>query len=327
MIKKALITSIFFALTTVEGMRQNDITSNHNNSIMAAVERKDINAVKRLIGSFYDNDTIVDLMSAYANKRSWSKEDLQRYLDPILKKIKDTINKRNKKGDTPLVVALREDSQILAEYLIDQGADVNLIGNNGDTPIYIATKNDNAILVKRLIENGANVDKRNAHGYVPLNIALERDNEVIARYLIDNTTNTNYRVKCSDYGSKNGDTFLLTATRNENEILAKYLIDHGANVNKTGENGDTSLIVAAKNGLVDLVKYLIEHGAYVNKPNDCGDVPLLMAIECCNKNIVKYLIENGADVNYRHANNSVLDAANNFGSYEIIQILQEAGAK
>jgi len=145
--------------------------------------------------------------------------------------------------------------------------------------------------------------------------------------LIDNTTNTNYRIKCSNYGAKNGDTFLLTATRNESETLAKYLIDHGANVNKTGEKGDTPLIVAVKNGLVNLVKYLIEHGAYVNKPNDYGDVPLLIAIECCNKNIVKYLIEHNADVNYRHANNSILDTANNFGSDEIIRMLQDAGAK
>ena len=325
--KKTLVVLMLFTLTTAWGMQQNDVLSNKNNQIMMAVERNDLTAVRRLIGSYYDNDTIIDLMSAYANKRSWSKEDLCRYLDPILKRIKDTINVRNKKGDTPLIVALREDNQVLAKYLIDQGADVNLSGNNGDTPIYIATKNDNAVLVKYLIDNGANVDKQNTHGYVPLNIALERDNEVIAKYLIDNTTNTNYRVKCSNYGSKNGDTFLLIATRNESEILAKYLIDHGANVNKTGENGDTPLIVAAKNSLENLVKYLVEHGAYVNKSNDYGDVPLLTVIKSCNKNIVKYLIKNGADVNYTHANNSVLDAANNFGSDEIVQILKDAGAE
>ncbi len=161
--KKICVISMLFALATTWGMQQSDISLNRDNLIMTAVERKDINTVKRLIGSFYDNDTIIDLMSSYANKRSWSKETLQQYLDPILNKIKDAINVRNKRGDTPLIVALREDNRTLAEYLIDQGADVNLSGDNGDTPVFTATKNNNAVLVKYLIDNGANVNKQNVY--------------------------------------------------------------------------------------------------------------------------------------------------------------------
>lgn len=316
--KKTLVVLMLFALTTAWGMQQNDVLSNKNNQIMMAVERNDLTAVRKLIGSFCDNDTILDLMSAYANKRSWSEEDLCRYLDPILKRIEDTIDERNKKGNTPLVVALREDNQVLAKYLIDQGANVNLSGNNGDTPIYIATKNDNAVLVKYLIDNGANVNKRNIYNDVPLKIALEHNNEVIVRYLIDNGANVNYR---------GADTGLLVAVRKGNETLAEYLIEHGAHVNETGSNDVTPLLIATKNDLENLVKCLVEHGAYVNKQDVYGNTPLLIAVKRCNKNIVKYLIKSGADVNYIHANNSVLDAANNFGSDEIVQILKDAGAE
>lgn len=144
--KKTFIISMLVASAGVFGMIPN-VASNRSNSIMTAVERRDINAVKRLIGSFYDNNTIIDLMSAYANKRSWSKADLQQYLDPILKKIRDTINVRNKKGDTPLITAIRNENESLAKYLVERGAHIHVPNCFGRTAQTVAEDSEyNAII-------------------------------------------------------------------------------------------------------------------------------------------------------------------------------------
>jgi len=55
-----------------------------------------------------------------------------------------------------LVQAIMNDDVEMAKSLIDEGADVNLIGRNGSTPLFLAIHKNNIDMVKLLIKKNKN---------------------------------------------------------------------------------------------------------------------------------------------------------------------------
>jgi ankyrin repeat protein len=69
------------------------------------------------------------------------------------------------------------------KFLVDRGADVNLKDKNGDAPLHIAVRNDHLQLTKRLLDQGADVNLPGAEGRTPLEIAQTNGNRYISREL------------------------------------------------------------------------------------------------------------------------------------------------
>ena len=59
----------------------------------------------------------------------------------------------------------------MTNFLISNGAEVNISDENGQTPLYIASRNGCLESVKHLIENGATIDAKRDNGTTPLYIA------------------------------------------------------------------------------------------------------------------------------------------------------------
>lgn len=91
----------------------------------------------------------------------------------------------------------------ILEYLINCGADPNIIGEDGLSPLYLACVNGNYQSVKCLVDNGAELN----HSYNGTGIE-----------------------GLSVYFSKEGGTVLRSAIVNIELEIAQYLIDHGADV-------------------------------------------------------------------------------------------------
>ena len=62
----------------------------------------------------------------------------------------------------------------MIRFLIDNGADVNVVNNIGETPLFLAVRRENTPLIRFLLEHGAtDVMKENFWGDSPLLLAQE----------------------------------------------------------------------------------------------------------------------------------------------------------
>jgi ankyrin repeat protein len=150
----------------------------------------------------------------------------------------------------------------IVEYLISNGAEVNLKDNEGKTALLWASSNSlpNA---KILVANGARVNEAANDGMTPF---LE-----------------------ASLGVSSGKVTIETL-----DLLRK----NGANINaalqRKSAMGWTALHYAAINGDVELVKYLIKYGANVNKATGDGSTPLYLAQLGKHEEIIKLLKNAGA---------------------------------
>lgn len=61
-------------------------------------------------------------------------------------------------GDTPLLIAIRQDNHRLARHLVRQGADVNVIAGDGRSALAIAGELNEQEIVRMLLQSGAVVE-------------------------------------------------------------------------------------------------------------------------------------------------------------------------
>jgi ankyrin repeat protein len=121
-------------------------------------------------------------------------------------------------------------------------------------------------------------------------------------------------------------TELHDAIHQGNSKAWLQLIQKDSLLHSKDEQGNTALHLAALHGQVDCVRALLERGADANALNDAEATPLLYGIT--DFQIVKALLDHKADPNLKSKNGTtpLLAAANRGHSFEIVQILVEAGA-
>lgn len=281
----------------------------------------------------------LDAGNAENNARLLFAEDAE-FREAIEKKYID-VNFKYKGGVTLLYKVLRqknyepENFKRIAEFLIKNGADVNIADDEGDTPLLYAvqycyisqkldTRNIDLLLkykadVKVVNKDGESVlyylcaEKKpdlnlikkfiklgapiNTSGYnfTPLTRALDNENIELAKLLIESGADVNLKNHNNKYP-------LCMACDIGDLSLVKYMISKGANVNVTGKENYTPLLYAAdcdSKDSLEIVKLLVEKGAKVNVSNDRGYTPLIYA--CWDRyhgfEIIKYLVSKKADIN------------------------------
>lgn len=227
---------------------------------------------------------------------------------------------------------------LIGKLLIENGADLNAIDKYGNTPLILAAKNENSSMLKILLEAGADVDIKNNIGndmfdylkdLVSFNIL--RDAGLISRVSQERINNA-FKLFFSDfrsYGQHDIDelkaligygadvnTKIYTKTNalmyTFNRIygdakweIAQTLIDNGIDLNSEDNQGFT------------LVMTLIKDGEYKDKYAD-SDEPLNLL----------FLLKNGVDLNYKSSIPfSVLGIAICENRNDIVDLLVSHGAK
>jgi len=78
-------------------------------------------------------------------------------------------------GNTPLHIATRVDSNIVAEMLLDSGSDIDRPNADGDTPLHIAVRNQHFSMTTLLTERGAKSLIANKSGETPVDIVMQAE--------------------------------------------------------------------------------------------------------------------------------------------------------
>ena len=189
---------------------------------------------------------------------------------------------------TPLLQALVRHNQDVAEYLIEQGADLSVTDAAGNNVLYAAALSGFDDLVLRLLAKGLDVNIRTKEGKTPLRGAIERNHAKAAMHLLRSKADPEIQ---DIYGYAP----LMFAVMTSRPELVNLLLEAGANPNTRGDDGKTALLSAVQKGTIEIVRILLAAGADANARSNAGTSPLLLAARFGNVDIVAALLAAGAD--------------------------------
>lgn len=141
------------------------------------------------------------------------------------------------RGDTGMILALREDSMAVFELLLNApGIDLEAKSGNGDTALMLACFKGNKPAVEALLAKGAEV---NRPGWAPLHYAAAGGHNDIIRLLLDKSAYI-------DAESPNKTTPMMMAARGGHIYTVKLLLDEGADATLKNDLGMSAIDFAEK---------------------------------------------------------------------------------
>ncbi len=175
--------------------------------------------------------------------------------------------------------------------LVEEGADLNCIGEEGLSPLVAATHTGDISMVAWLIERGADVNLVTPSDGTPLMEAVAHGRTMIANKLI--TAGADINVVADGDG-----TALINAAHKGDADMVHWLLEKGANVNLVTAGNGTALVEAAAHGHTTVVKKLLAAGADPNLFVEGGETALIAAAREGHYTIVKYLVKYEADISF-----------------------------
>jgi len=168
------------------------------------------------------------------------------------------------------------------KFLVERGADLNVIDGYGHTPLMIASGYGKMSIVQYLVEQGADIHKKNAKDYTALLLSSKYGHFSIVRFLVENGANLqdkNYK----------GDNALHLCMRYGNLDIIKYFIENGIDKDGKDNKGYNILMLAAYYGFTEIVQYLLGLGMDWEVTNSEGLNTLDFARKGVNSEVVDYL--------------------------------------
>ena len=251
------------------------------------------------------------------------------------------VNKPERGGATPLLLAVHLNRPEIMTYLLNQGASVNL-DDSYDTPLTVAVRKQHLEIVKVLVDSGAKINVVNIDGLSPLFWAIKQDDVKLLKLLTrkgipkkakDSSGDSPFIAAAKNGCSretiqclvKNGahihETALICAATKGQLVVIQVLVENGADGNMVGPDGNTLLATAVRYRQNPAARYLTSLGVNVCKVGKNGKTPLLWAIQNQDLDMIKWLLDRGA----AYILDSVFLDAIATKNLEIVKILYDRG--
>lgn len=187
-------------------------------------------------------------------------------------------------GVTPLMAAVEAGQRVIAERLLDAGANPNVETEAGVSPLMIAiTRNDRGMM-DLLRTRGAVLGESEGQ----LLVESRRGNLARVRQLLGAGISPNV-------SGPHGSTPLLEGVHGGHLEVTRELIGHGADIHCAG-GGRSALEWGVRGGHLEIVRLLLAHGADANARGKGGRTPLMVACEKYHPAILDALLDANADV-------------------------------
>ena len=197
-------------------------------------------------------------------------------------------------GLTPLAIAILEDNIECCRLLLARGAQAHFIDVQGDS-LFAHTELQNPLIAELLLQYGADINARNDFGESALHLAARNRGRAdsvtrLIKWGIDlNATN------------RFGQTALHLASYMQDTKVAKRLIASGADVNIADIFGHKPLWVAVFNQCIDAIKLLIKKTTNIGQIDYSGQTILSIGAFFGDRAIVDLLLDSGAQIAPREA--------------------------
>ncbi|XP_064931856.1 ankyrin repeat and SOCS box protein 14 [Columba livia] len=237
-------------------------------------------------------------------------------------------NVKNEEGDSPLVIAIRHDSYQIASLLINSGAKVNLRCVHERTALHEAARLGRKDLVMLLLRSGADPDPRSGYGLTPLALAAQIGHTEIMELLLQRGADVlNQARDCA--------SVLFEAAGGGNPDSLSLLLEYGADANVPKHSGHLPIHRAAYRGHFLALKNLVPVTDF-DAIKESGISPVHSAAAGAHPQCLEFLLKSGFDANFMldqrvrkgyddHRKSALYFAVSN-GDVCSAQLLLDAGA-
>ncbi|MCJ1378617.1 Ankyrin repeat domain-containing protein 44 [Xylographa soralifera] len=274
-------------------------------------------------------------------------------------------NAQGQNGSTPLYYAAssmddssrKENGEDITNFLLQLGADPNLLNKEGRGPLHEAALHDHTNTLKLLLEHGADPTTEDKLGYTPLLSAIKYKSRGTASILLDieisdPAKRKSYMESTLKFAARNGDrdtilsilekgndidincvdwrgtTPLLLAVDGEHSSTARLLARNGARQDIADAGGRLPLHVAAERGYDSVVKDLVRTGKNCDMKNSKGETALCLAAAKGHEKVVEQLLKLGADRELANRfGDTPLDLAEEKHHEKVVKLLEEMEVK
>lgn len=236
------------------------------------------------------------------------------------------VNMRDKDGNTPLHIAVRQNQKEIGEMLLTHDADifvanitgesplsisyvlregrpdwlinertVHFVDTNGNTPLHLAAEWGASNMIQFLLHRGAHVNAKNENGETPFFSAVKGNSSASVDALLM-SSQSEIDIEARDFL---GNSILHTAVQwSAYTAAAKVISLIGSDklVGARNLSGKTALQIAAFQGDMQFVQLFLQYGIDINETDDFGRSVLVYAINGNKPEMVLYLLSHGADV-------------------------------
>jgi len=242
--------------------------------------------------------------------------------------VSEDLEKKDALGCIPLLLAIKNNDDLLVQKLISAGANVHAVDIQGMTPLMWAVKLGNITAVRQLLAcPGIDVNQRSskdpsARTALYLAVTSPSPNMTILEALLENGADPNFTYE-------NKHTVLMLAAIFCNHKVVHLLLQYRADPNAEDKMKNTAIGLASygNNKDIHVIESLCQFGAEVNHENILGCTALHYAVRRDNLPLIKALIKNGADVNHKgDFSETPLDLTDPFSYSKAYELLREHGA-
>ncbi|EXJ68419.1 uncharacterized protein A1O5_08211 [Cladophialophora psammophila CBS 110553] len=221
-------------------------------------------------------------------------------------------------GYTPLLLAVKKGLAEAVSVLCTP-TQLNRGDHNGRTPLLSAVMNGNETIAQCLLDQGADVDCQGYRGRSPLSFACEYGYESLVGVLLEYQVNINMQ-------DQNGCTAVWWAAAYGRTTILKVLLEKGADLDIPCKSGECPLSKTVSNGNVDAARLLLQHLSAAHPDPEFGSRLLGLATDHCDSSMVSLLIEEGVNCAYTlPSGRTLLSWAAKNGCLNVLKALNTRG--
>ncbi|QRE04876.1 ankyrin repeat domain-containing protein [Flavobacterium psychrophilum] len=151
-------------------------------------------------------------------------------------------------NDTLLLYSISDSSSETFNFLLNNGADINLLNDEGEGILHAIVFSGDIVRLKKIMSQyKPNINLQSKDGATPLLLAISLGKFEIAKFLINSKADVNIT-------DNEGISPLHLIAQTQNIDLVNLLLQNGADIFLKTANGNLALALAVNNGNFDIIE-------------------------------------------------------------------------